>query len=153
MESKSATDVLPKSKLGEALGYLRNHWEPLQTYLSDGRIPMDNNEVEQLMKQVAIGRKNWLFIGSVPAGDRAADFLTLVSSAVRNDLDVWAYLKDVLDRLLTGDTDYAALRPDVWRQAHPEAIREYRVTERRDRADRKQLRRATRRRLRAESRH
>lgn len=58
MESKSATDVLPKSKLGEALGYLRNHWEPLQTYLSDGRIPMDNNEVEQLMKQVAIGRKN-----------------------------------------------------------------------------------------------
>jgi transposase len=151
LESKPATDVLPKSKLGEALGYLRNHWEPLQTYLSDGRIPMDNNEVEQLMKQVAIGRKNWLFIGSVAAGDRAADFLTLVSSAVRNDLDVWAYLKDVLDHLLAGDTDYAALRPDVWRQAHPEAIREYRVTERRDRADRKQLRRSRRRRLRLTS--
>ena len=105
-------------------------------------VEMMNNEVEQLMKQVAIGRKNWLFIGSVPAGERAADFLTLVSSAVRNDLDVWAYLKDVLDRLLAGDTDYATLRPDVWRQAHPEAIREYRVAERRDRADRKQLRRA-----------
>lgn len=89
----------------------------------------------------------------MPAGDRAADFLTLVSSAVRNDLDVWAYLKDVLDHLLAGDTDYAALRPDIWRQAHPEAIREYRATERRDRADRKQLRRATRRRLRAKSRH
>ena len=56
MESKSAADVLPKSKFGEALGYLRNHWEPLQTYLSDGAVPMDNNEVEQLMKQVAIGR-------------------------------------------------------------------------------------------------
>jgi transposase len=153
MESKSATDVLPKSKLGEALGYLRNHWEPLQTYLSDGRIPIDNNEVEQLMKQVAIGRKNWLFIGSVPAGDRAADFLTLVSSAVRNDLDVWAYLKDVLDHLLAGETDYAALRPDVWRQDHPEAIREYRMAERRDRADRKQLRRTERRRLRSMSRH
>ncbi|MEJ2679409.1 MAG: IS66 family transposase [Gemmatimonadota bacterium] len=151
LESKPATDVLPKSKLGEALGYLRNHWEPLQTYLNDGRVPIDNNEVEQLMKQVAIGRKNWLFIGSVAAGDRAADFLTLVSSAVRNDLDVWAYLKDVLDRLLAGDTDYAALRPDVWRQAHPEAIREYRVAERRDRADRKQLRRSERRRLRSAS--
>lgn len=151
LESKPATDVLPKSKLGEALGYLRNHWEPLQTYLNDGRVPIDNNEVEQLMKQVAIGRKNWLFIGSVAAGDRAADFLTLVSSAVRNDLDVWAYLKDVLDRLLTGDTDYATLRPDVWRQAHPEAIREYRVAERRDRADRKQLRRSERRRLRSAS--
>jgi transposase len=151
LENKPARDVLPKSKLGEALGYLRNHWEPLQTYLSDARIPMDNNEVEQLMKQVALGRKNWLFIGSVPAGNRAADFLTLVSSAVRNDLDVWAYLKDVLDRLLAGDTDYAALRPDAWRNAHPEAIREYRVAERRDRADRKQLRRAGRRRARSMS--
>lgn len=151
LESKPATDVLPKSKLGEALGYLRNHWEPLQTYLSDGRIPMDNNEVEQLMKQVALGRKNWLFIGSVAAGERAADFLTLVSSAVRNDLDVWAYLKDVLDRLLAGDTDYHALRPDVWRHAHPEAIREYRAAERRDRADRTQFRRAKRRRLHSES--
>jgi transposase len=151
LKSDSALAVLPKSKLGEALGYLRNHWEPLQTYLSDGRVPMDNNEVEQLMKQVALGRKNWMFIGSVAAGERAADFLTLVSSVVRNDLDVWAYLRDVLDRLLSGETDYAALRPDVWRQAHPEAIREYRVTERRDRADRKQSRRAARRRLRSKS--
>ena len=83
------------------------------------------------MKQVAIGRKNWLFIGSVAAGYRAADFLTLVSSAVRNHLDVWAYLKDVLDRLLAGDTDYATLRPDLWGQVHPQAIREYRVAERR----------------------
>jgi hypothetical protein len=108
-------------------------------------MPIDNNDVEQLMKQVAIGRKNWLFIGSVAAGERAADFLTLVSSALRNDLDVWAYLKDVLDRLLADETDYAALRPDTWRQTHPEAIRQYRVAERRDRADRKQYRRAARR--------
>ena len=143
---EAAAGLLPKSKFGQALGYLRNHWEPLQTYLSDGRVPIDNNEVEQLMKQVAIGRKNWLFIGSVPAGERAADFLTLVSSALRNDLDVWAYVKDILDRLLAGETDYAALRPDTWRQIHPEPIREYRVTERRDRADRKQYRRAARRR-------
>ena len=149
LKGDAAARVLPKSKLGAALGYLRNHWESLQTYLSDGRVPIDNNEVEHLMKQVAIGRKNWLFIGSVPAGERAADFLTLVSSALRNDLDVWAYLKDVLDRLLAGETDYAALRPDTWRQTHPEAIREYRVTERRDRADRKQYRRAARRRTRA----
>jgi transposase len=146
LDGDSAARVLPKSKLGEALGYLRNHWEPLQTYLTDGRVPIDNNDVEQLMKQVAIGRRNWLFIGSVPAGERAADFLTLVSSAVRNDLDVWAYLKDVLDRLLAGTTDYTTLRPDAWRQAHPEAIREYRVTERRDRADRQQYRRDSRRR-------
>jgi len=98
---------------------------------------------------------------------RATNFLALVSCAVRNDLsavrndlsavrndlsadrndlDVWAYVKDVLDRLLASETDYAALRPDVWRVAHLEAIREYRVAERRDRADRKQYRRAARRR-------
>jgi hypothetical protein len=98
------------------------------------------------MKQIALGRKNWLFIGSVAAGERAADFLTLVSSAVRNDLDVWAYVKDVLDQLLAGSTNYHSLRPDIWRDSHPESIRTYRTKERRDRADRKQRRRAQRRR-------
>ena len=61
-----------------------------------------------------------------------------------------AWLVDLIRRSLRrGETDYTALRPDVWRDTHPEAIREYRVTERRDRADRKQYRRAARRRARA----
>ena len=114
----TAKDILPKSRFGQALGYLRNQWDALQLYLADGRMPIDNNDVEQLMKQVALGRKNWLFVGSSAAGDRAADFMTLVASAVRNDLDVWAYLKDVLDRLLAGETDYEPLRPDIWRESH-----------------------------------
>ena len=97
------------------------------------------------MKQIALGRKNWLFVGSVAAGERAADFMTLVSSAVRNDLDVWAYVKDVLDQLLAGSTDYESLRPDDWKRTHPESVREYRVQERRDRADRQHARRAHRR--------
>ena len=145
LDSEVAAQVLPKDKLGAALTYLRNHFDPLRLYLTDGRMPIDNNEVEQLMKQVAIGRKNWLFIGSVAAGERAADFLTIVSSAVRNDLDVWAYVKDVLDQLLAGSTDYESLRPDIWKQSHPESIRTYRSQERRDRADRQQRRRAQRR--------
>lgn len=145
LDGDAAEQILPKSGLGQALTYLRNHWDPLRLYLGDGRMPIDNNEVEQLMKQVAIGRKNWLFIGSVAAGERAADLLTVVSSAVRNDLDVWAYVKDVLDQLLSGSADYEAMRPDVWKQAHAEAIRTYRRDERRDRADRKQRRRARRR--------
>lgn len=145
LASDVAQGILPKGRFGQALGYLRNHWKPMQLYLTDGRMPIDNNDVEQLMKQVALGRKNWLFIGSVAAGQRAADFFTLVTSAVRNDLDVWAYLNDVLTRLLSGETDYEPLRPDIWRTAHPEAIRHYRVQERRDKADRKQARRDTRR--------
>ena len=145
LQSEAVRDVLPKSKFGGALGYLRNHWQPLQLYLTDGQMPIDNNDVEQLMKQVALGRKNWLFIGSPAAGDRAAGFFTIVASAVRNDLDVWAYISDVLDRLLAGETDYEPLRPDTWAAAHPEAIRQYRQEERRDKADRKQRRRAARR--------
>ena len=74
-------------------------------------MPIGNNDVEQLMKQVAIGLKNRLFLGSVPVGERAANFLNSGSSALHNDLDVYAYLKAVLDALLSGSTDYATLRP------------------------------------------
>jgi transposase len=145
LDGPAASGVLPKEKFAEALGYLRNQWDALQVYLGDGRLPIDNNETEQLMKQVALGRKNWLFVGSVAAGERMADLFTLVSSALRNDLDVWAYLKDVLDRLLARSTDYASLRPDHWATSHPEHIRTYRADERRDRAAAQHSRRARRR--------
>ncbi|MHB8897246.1 MAG: IS66 family transposase [Thermoguttaceae bacterium] len=106
---------------------------------------MMNNETEQLMKQVALGRKNWLFAGSVAGGERNAGFLTLASSALRNDLDVWLYVKDVLDQLLAGRTDYDQLLPWTWAASHPEAIRTYRVEERQDRFARQSARRASRR--------
>ena len=138
-------NVLPKETFAQALTYLRNQFDHLLVYLDDGLMPIDNNLTEQLMKKVAIGRKNWLFIGEVEPGYRAADLFTIVSSAVRNDLDVFAYVKDVLDRLLAGETDYEALRPDIWRQAHPDAVRTYREEERAARADVKKARRARRR--------
>jgi transposase len=147
IDGPAAASLLPKEKMSDALSYLRNHGDALRLYLSDPLLPIDNNDVEQLMKQVAIGRKNWLFIGSVRAGERAANFLTLVSSALRSDLDVYAYIKSVLDALLAGSTDYTALRPDVWAQTHPEAIRNYRKEERRDRVNAKTIRRERRRRL------
>ena len=109
------------------------------------RIPIDNNDVEQLMKQVATGRKNWLFLGSPDAGDRAATLLTLISTALRHDLDVWAYLKAAIDQLQAGSTDYHSLRPDVWKLAHPEFVRAYRTEERRDAATRTRQTRAQRR--------
>ena len=145
LDGEAVARVLPKSVFAEALNYLRNHWEALNLFVTDGRMPIDNNDVEQLMKQVAIGRKNWLFLGSLEAGNRAATLLTIISTAVRNDLDVWAYLKDVLDQLLEGSTDYHSLRADVWKQSHPESVRSYRADERRDAADRRHNRRAERR--------
>ncbi len=137
--------VLPKSDFAEAAQYIRNHWVALNVFVSDGRIPIDNNYVEQLMKQVALGRKAWLFVGNVEAGERSAMMMTLASSAKRHDLDVGLYIKDVLDQLLAGCTDYQRLIPDQWKQRHPEAIRQYRQEERRDKAQRKQYRAAMRR--------
>lgn len=145
LDSEPLGAVLPKSDFAEALRYLRNHWTALNVYVGDGRIPIDNNSVERLMKQVAMGRKAWLFVCSVEGGEQSAKMMSLVSSARRHDLDVWLYVKDVLDQLLAGSTDYENLLPDIWKQRHPEAIRQYRVEERRDKADRKQLAAARRR--------
>lgn len=86
-----------------------------------------------------------MFSGSVDAGYRAADLMSLVSSAERNDVDVFPHVKDVLGRLLNGDADDESLRPDVWKAAHPEAVRVYRVEKRRSRADAQAIKRARRR--------
>jgi len=145
IDARTEQVVLPKSDLRKALNYLRNHWTELTRYLEDGQLPMDNNECEQLMKQIGLGRKNWLFCGSVAAGERNAGFMTLVSSAHRNDLDVWAYVNDILKQLLVGSTDYEQLLPWNWLAAHPENVREFRQEERRDRDVRKQSHRAKRR--------
>jgi transposase len=145
LDSEPLGAVLPKSDFAEALRYLRNHWQALNAFVSDGRIPIDNNAVERLMKQVAMGRKAWLFVASVAGGEQSAQLMTLVSSARRHDLDVWVYIKDVLDQLLAGSTDYQSLLPDVWKQNHLEAVRDYRVAERRDKAERKQVTAARRR--------
>ncbi|HEX5106456.1 MAG TPA: IS66 family transposase [Pirellulaceae bacterium] len=88
---EQAAQALPKLKFGEALGYLRNQWEPLTNYVQDGRLPIDNNATERDLRALTIGRKNWLFIGSQEAGPRAAILYTVVASAARHDLDVWAY--------------------------------------------------------------
>ena len=144
-EAMSPGQVLPKSNLGQAAAYVRRHWVALSRFIEDASIPIDNNDCEQLMKRVAVGSKNWLFKGSVAAGERAANLLTIVGSAVRNDLDVAAYLDDVLRRALDGETDWERLAPHVWKAEHPESIRVYRQDERRQAADRKKTRRARRR--------
>jgi transposase len=137
VNDRTSNVILPQSDLGKALQYVRNHFTQLKHYLQDPAVAIDNNLTEQLMRQVAVGRKNWLFAGSVAGGERSAGFLTLASSALRNDLDVWLYIKDVLDQLLAGRTDYEPLLPWNWAQVHPHAIRTYRVEERKTRTERK----------------
>jgi transposase len=85
----------------KALDYSLKRWAALTRYLDDGQLPIDNNYIEQQMRPIAIGRKNWLYAGSLRAGKRAAAVMTLVQSAKLNGHDPYAYLKDVLTRLPT----------------------------------------------------
>jgi len=120
-----------------AAAYVRRHGKALNRFVDDPSIPLDNNDCKQLMKRVAMGRKNWLFKGSVSAGERAANLMTIIGSAIRNDLDVAAYLDNVLRRSLAGETDWSAMAPHAWKTEHPESIRTYRQDERRQASDRK----------------
>ncbi len=145
VDDRAEQVVLPKSDLRKALNYVRNHWTELTRYLDDADLPLDNNQCEQLMRDVAVGRKNWIFAGSLAGGERNARFLSLVSSAHRNDLDVWAYVDDVLKRLLAGETNYEPMLPCNWAKDHPESIRTYRQNERSDREVRQHKKRQSRR--------
>ena len=81
----------------------------------DARVPVDNNAVENMMRPIALGRKNWLFIGSRQAGERAATLMSLIESAKLNGHDAWAYLKDVLTKLPTWpNSRLAELLPHRW---------------------------------------
>ena len=91
--------VLPKSPLGEALTYLRNQMRYVAQYIRDGRLEIDNNGAERMLRGVAVGRKNWLFAGSMKGLHRAALLYSLVQSAKLAGVEPWAYLRDVLDRL------------------------------------------------------
>ncbi len=117
--------VLPKSNLCKALNHMRNHWSELTRYLDDHNLPPDNNQCKQLKRQAVVGRKTWLFAGSFEGGQRSAEFMTLVSSAHHNDLDVWSYVNGILNRLLSGDTDHAAQLPWNCAEAKPKSARSY----------------------------
>ena len=145
INSPTAMKLLPKSTLGRALSYMRNNWDALKRFLSDGRLPIDNNEAERALRRVAVGRRNWLFVGSEEGGERTAIILTVVASAHRHDLDVWAYLRDVLERLAKGEDDLNQLLPDVWKAKHPEHVRDFRTEERQQRADQRRYDRANQR--------
>lgn len=100
----------------KAIDYALSNWPGLTRYLDDGQVPIDNNAAENAVRPLAVGRKNWLFVGSQQAGERAAVVLSLIESAKLNGHDPWAYLKDVFERLPTlKQRDLAQLLPHHWR--------------------------------------
>ena len=108
--------ALPQSGLGQACAYLLGHWAPLTAHLQHSQTHLDNNLVENAIRQSAIGKKNWLFIGHPDAGQRSAIIYSLVVSCQRHGKDPLAYLRDVLTRLpaMTNQDDLAALTPARW---------------------------------------
>lgn len=105
----------------KAIDYSLSNWTALTRFLDDANVPIDNNAAENSVRPLALGRKNWLFVGSQHAGERAAVALSLIESAKLNGHDPWAYLKDVFERLPTlKHRDLAQLLPHNWRPAaHP----------------------------------
>ena len=103
------------SAIAKAIDYSLNHWVGLGRYLLDGDVPIDNNHVENRIRPWALGRRNWLFIGSQLAGERAAVVMSLLQSAKLNGHEPWAYLKDLLTRLPTQlNSRIEELLPHKW---------------------------------------
>ena len=102
----------------KAIDYSLSNWRALTHYLDDGDVPIDNNAVENSIRPLSVGRKNWLFVGSQQAGERAAVVLSLIESAKLSGHDPWAYLKDVFERLPTlKNRDLDSLLPHNWKPA------------------------------------
>ena len=95
------TTVANGSGTAKAMDYSLRRWAALSRYASDGRLPIDNNPVENIIRPIALGRKNWLFTGSERAGQRAAAIQTLLGTAKLNGLDPAAWLRDTLEKLPT----------------------------------------------------
>ena len=107
--------ALPQSPVRQAISYALSGWDALCRYTEDGDFSIDNNVAEQLLRPIAVGRKNWMFFGSDNGGRTAAILFTIAQSAKRHGLNAFNYLKDVIARI----SDHPAnqlheLLPDKW---------------------------------------
>ena len=111
--------VLPKSRIGEAVGYASNQWPTLNRYLEDGRLTIDNAPAEQAIRPLAIGRRNWLQIAGDGGLHSAAVLLSVAASAKRHGVNPWDYVKCILtfSAARPRAADFSDLLPDGWAQA------------------------------------
>jgi hypothetical protein len=137
--------ALPKSVLAKAVSYTRSQWEALRRYTEDGRLSIDNNVSERTLRHQAVGRKNWLFVGSAQAGPRAAVLFTILAGAKRHRIEPWAYLREILLRSHADDPRVDEMLPDRWAAEHPDMVLSYRLEESRRKAAKQRDRRQRRR--------
>lgn len=91
--------VLPQSRIGKAIGYALRHWEQALRFLDAGDFPIDNNPDEQMIRRLAVGRNNWLFVASEAGGKRMAIIYSIIATCEILGIDPEAYLKDILLRV------------------------------------------------------
>ena len=109
----------PKSKLGKACTYLLGQWAALLRIRQHGQVRLDNNLIENAIRPSAVGKKNFLFIGSPDAGKRSAIIYSIIVSCERHGIDPLGYMTDLLHRLPTmnNQDDLDSLLPSNWKEA------------------------------------
>ncbi len=116
--------VLPKSPMGQAIGYVLPRWEGLTRYCSDGALAIDNNLSERMIRPLALGRKNYLFFGSDNGGEAAAVLYSVMASAKAHHVEPFLYVRDLLETFASEDKPALdTLLPDAWLSTHPQARR------------------------------
>ena len=111
-------DTLPKSPLGAAVTYALNQWAALNRFTEEGALEADNNLAENALRPIALGRKNYLFVGSDNGGRRAAILYSLLRTCERHGVNAWEYLRDVLVRISTHPASRIdELLPHLWKPA------------------------------------
>lgn len=110
--------VLPKSPIGEAITYALNQWAELTIYTTDGNLVIDNSAIERQIRPLAIGRKNWLFSGSLAGAQRSAILFSIIATCKLNKVNPFEYLRDVLVRVnSTPKANIDSLLPQIWQPA------------------------------------
>lgn len=114
---KEITHTLPKSSIGEAMAYTLSLWQRLKRYLDNGMYEIDNNLIENTIRPIAIGRKNYLFAGSHEGAQRAALIYSFFGTCKQNGVDPYAWLSDVLDRIPSHKANrLSELLPHNWKK-------------------------------------
>lgn len=109
---------LPKSPWGKAVSYTLGRWDKLTGYVEEGRIEIDNNLVENAIRPIALGRKNYLFAGSHDAAQRAAVIYSLLATCKKHEVNPWEWLSDVLARIpMHPHKQIDELLPHIWKKS------------------------------------
>jgi hypothetical protein len=114
---QQATSVLAETPMSRALTYALNQREALNRFLENGRLPLHNNESERQLRREAVGRKNWLFVGSDDGAAANATFVSLIASCQLHGIEPWAYLRDLFCLLPTWPhANVLELAPHAWKE-------------------------------------